>query len=521
MPENIQYKKHVWLILAIAVLGFLVYANALKGGFLWDDELLIIRNPDLKTSDLLSLFTRPLSPYFQAYYRPLQNLSFKLDYRLWHLEPFGFHLTNILIHIFNSLLVYILAYLVSRKKTLAFSAGVLFSVHTLLSEPVNYISSRSDLLVAFFCLLSVIFYLKIKGNFLKSGLFYFSLFSFALALLSKETAVILPLILLAWGLIFERKVLLKVLPYFGVAALYLFVRAVFWLKSGQNTEHLPLIPILLTDINITAIYLRLLILPIGLHKGWLIRPIISAASLSVILPALTILAGAVAWNILYKKDKVFSLGVLWFFIFLLPVLNIFFTLNAPLSEAWAYPASVGIFLAFASIVNRIAQKKRIIAYLIIALLVSFYALLTMNRNKLWAGDPEFFYQDILKYNPYDFTAHFNLGNIYYKKKSYARAEEEYKKTISLAPNLADAHTNLCSIYVLNNSADAAIAEGKIAVRLAPGYFLAHYSLGNAYFLKEEYGQAEEEYKKTLFLMPDFAPAQRRLEAVKQRWSEKK
>ena len=183
----------------IFLLGLLVYMNSLGGGFVYDDYAFIVNNPHIKTlSHPGRFFLLKTATSFSGHsiWRPLRTLSFAFDYHLWGLEPFGYHLTNVLFHIINGVLVYIIILRLGLAWRVALISSCLFLVHPLQTESVSWISSRGDCLFAAFFLLSLYWYMK--------GRIILSYLSFILSLFSKETALSLPLLLLAYDSLFIR-----------------------------------------------------------------------------------------------------------------------------------------------------------------------------------------------------------------------------------------------------------------------------------------------------------------------------
>jgi len=187
-------------ILVVAAFGALFYVNSFGNFFVWNDWTLIIENYLVKDwSNLPEIFTsvfwKPLVGEPFRIYRPLVSLSFMADFSLWVLNPWGYHLTNVTLHVANSILTYFLMRVYVFPAT-ALMASVLFAVHPIHTESVTYISGRGDLLMAFFLLSGVIVFLK-SERYRSWPLYIASLPLFFLALLAKETAVIVPLLLIA------------------------------------------------------------------------------------------------------------------------------------------------------------------------------------------------------------------------------------------------------------------------------------------------------------------------------------
>ncbi|MFH0839261.1 MAG: tetratricopeptide repeat protein [Candidatus Omnitrophota bacterium] len=557
-------KFHLLALLLIATAGFLIYANSLRGGFLWDDRFLVEENLLIRELGRLpEIFMRPLTPHFNTFYRPLANVSFMVDYYFWKLNPFGYHLANIALHIFSALLVYGVVYVLSRERKIALGCGLIFSVHTVLSEPVNYISSRADLLLALFFLLSFFCYIKYRGSEAERKTYYIcSLLSFICSLLSKEMAVILPLILLIYELTLASKretfkrIWFLLLPFLIIVVVYGLLRISLLkfphagLYVPKNTiADIPFIKRFPTALSAIPIYVRLFILPIGLHKGWLIKPVRSIFEMRVVIGVLFIIALFMFATYMYRRSKIVTFSILWFFVLLLPVLNIF-PLNAFLSEGWFYLPSIGCMLCISSLVVRFASSKKLsrnILIIFLVMAVTCYSLLTVRRNNVWAGDAGEFYKDILRYNPYEDRIHnllgnvylgkekfdealgeyakslalnpdnpdiyYNIGNLYYKQNKLSEAEEEFRQAIKLAPRYVQAHNNLGLVYVKQNNLKRAFEEFITSIEISPNHLEAHYNLGNLYFYENKLEDAAGEYKKVLSLDPGYISAVNNLGSV--------
>src|SRR3989338_4613385 len=189
-------------ILLISLIITITFSGSLKNDFAWDDSYLITGNDYIKSwSYVPKVFSTQLyegSGMHSNFYRPLQLLSFMADYSLWKLNPFGYHLTSLLLHIFNSILVYLLAAIVCSSLTPAFITSLLFGIAPCISGITYYIPARSDLLMACFMLLSILLFTKYREK-KKIFLYAVSVIFFIFALLSKEMAVILPILLVIMG----------------------------------------------------------------------------------------------------------------------------------------------------------------------------------------------------------------------------------------------------------------------------------------------------------------------------------
>ena len=226
-------------ILFLLTLNLFVFLPSMKGGFLWDDRYFISENQDILSRGFLKRFlvspfggaegldeNSPLAGPSRQFYRPLTSFSYWLAFKIWGLNPAAFHLTNILLHLLNSILLFVLLLRFGAGRTASFSGALLFSVFPVHFESVSWISGRTDLLSFLFAALSLLFFLGFLEK--KGGLrlIVSSLF-FLAALLAKENVILLPLLLLlvlCWRRRTAKEVLLLLLPFGIVFVIWVILR---------------------------------------------------------------------------------------------------------------------------------------------------------------------------------------------------------------------------------------------------------------------------------------------------------
>ena len=223
-----RHAKYIPSILLIIILGFAVYANSLHGEFIWDDNHLVKNNPHIKSwSHLPKIFTESIGRSATGVksngYRPLQTFSYLINHSISGSNSIrSYHLTNALLHVFVALCIYWLINILFRDRLLSFLTSVFFVVHPIHTEAVAYISGRADSLAVLFMLLSIIFYVK----YLRSDRLILNIcvcLSYVFALLSKESSLILPLLLLLCHYIHEKKIELKRFsPILAITFIYIF-----------------------------------------------------------------------------------------------------------------------------------------------------------------------------------------------------------------------------------------------------------------------------------------------------------
>src|SRR3990167_6766784 len=191
-----MHKQSLLAIIIIALIGILVYFNSLDNSFVWDDKDLIVENPLIKNwTHLGDIFKKDLfyvAPEKSFYYRPIQSLSYVLDYSIYRLKPKGYHIANISIHILNAVLIYFLILAFTKNKIVSFCASAVFVVHPVYTSAVTYISGRGELLVTLFLLASFLLFIRCKNfnNPWQIFLYLLSLICYVCSLLSKESALL-------------------------------------------------------------------------------------------------------------------------------------------------------------------------------------------------------------------------------------------------------------------------------------------------------------------------------------------
>lgn len=497
---SVKYRDHI-IVLILAVVCFLLFSNTLNNDFIFDDYHMIVENQyirDLKGvwrffySDEITSVQIP-----KGMYRPLLMASFSINYLLGNLVSRSYHIINILIHFLNGVLLYIILILFLKNDTFwfALTSALLFVVHPVNTQAVNYISCRSTLLVSIFYLLS--FYLYVKKDTMPPGerlRFYLgSLTMYLCALLTKENAITLPLLLLFYELFIIRKEtkgksifqLSKGLLAFSLLTVgYIVWRTVLFGKPSVLYYHRPFSWNFFTQLKVAVFYLRLFLFPVELCLARHFPISTSFFELKVILSFLILLFLIFISILLSHRYKVVSLGLAWYLITLLPIAFISsFYLVA--SEHHIYLPAIGLFMILAFISHRAFFSKKclkIFKFLLVILwviILSFAAAFSYKRNTLWR-DPILLWKDNIRVSPLSIEAHHNLG-IEYDRKNYTDlAIKEFQETIRLDPKNFKAYYNLGIQYGKKGNFLSAIDEFKKTLVLKPDYPEAHYNLAISY-----------------------------------------
>ena len=529
----------------------MVYTPALRNGFVnWDDNEYVYENSYIRVLNLHTL-SWMLTTFYAGNWHPLTWFSHATDYAIWGLNPFGHHLTNIILHGLNTLLVFLLVtqlMLIAKKipsaslpslmfltftvrsMIVASVTALLFGVHPLHVESVAWVAERKDLLCAFFFLLtlfSYIFFASTADKKTCQAWFTACMVLATAALMAKPMAVTLPLVMLlldiyplkritiSEGTSQNLRVLLEKVPLFLLISILSIFTILAQHAGGafESFERMPLHFRLVNALYSPLFYLAKMLWPIGLVPFYPFSQAIGffdpTYGISGIL-ALSITGGCV-W--LWKRGRILFL-IVWayYLITLLPVVGIVQVGIQAAADRYTYLPSVSIFLvagiAVAQLFAVLVRSKNIIITggVIVVLIFILFGLLTVKQIKIWQ-DSETFWKHIIKSFPGRmYFAHNNLGVLYSKRGLYDKALEEYEKALAINPTYATAHNNLGVLYSMRGLYDKALEEYEKALASNPNFAEAHTNRGNAYFRKGEYDKALEEYEKALASNPSLAGA---------------
>ena len=501
------YKRPAVLGLFVVISSLAVYINSLSGDFIWDDIEQIVDNPVIKdirnipsffTSDLWRLIENPTIGSY--YYRPLFLLSLTLDYSLWNLNPLGYHITNLILHAINSLLIYQIGRRLFLQSAPAFLGAALFAVHPVHTESIAWISGRTDPIAAVFFLLSFYLYILFRDG---KGfmMLIFSLIAYSFSLLSKEIAITLPMLLLAYEFSFKPtpdntiynkiKSMQVIGVYLLISAAYLYLRTTMLGETiGGSSTSPPLDKRVFTSFGIILDYIRIMIFPVNLKVLYDSPLRESFFDWRVIFPLLLLAAVFIATLLIYRKDKKVFFIAVWFFITILPVSNIVPLKPTMMAERYVYIPSIGICLlgGLASYrICRLGSPLSSYSKAFILILFSILSLITFQRNKLWTNETVYFVQSA-KDAPDNAYAHHNLGEAYRKSGHTDKAIAEWQTAVLLYPLHPEANNSLANIALMQGDYPDAVSRYRIALKGRPENSESHYNLAMAL---ERLGKTEE------------------------------
>ncbi len=502
------------IIFLIEGLTVFIYSNSLGNDFVWDDDNFVVRNDIIKSLRNIPLFFTLKEAVAKGtlsdqVYRPFLSLSFGLDYRLWGLNPLGYHSINLILHIFNALLVFWFVLIISGNRHVALLSSLVFASHPIQTEAVSWISGRADVLFLLFYLLALIFYVKyIRDR--KILLYMASLAFFICSVMSKEMAVSLPFLIILFDMYFGKRErpssrAIRYFAYFLILQLYLFVRFSALGAMGQGGYWAgDFYSTMLSMTKGIVYYIRLLLLPMRLCADYMTFPVSRSLTEISVLLSIFLLMSIIAIGVFLKRySRALSFSILWFFVTLLPVTNVI-PMRILIAERFLYLPSIGyaIFLAIILVGAHDYLKKfgrtRIIIFAISLLLIFFYSTKTMDRNREWADDVAF-NEANLKWDPLNPRAQYGLGIEYYKKGDSDKAYRQFKKVVILEPRFILVHEMMAYCYLRMGDIENSIKHLREMLRIDPACSRVYVRLAFVYAHMRDYDRAFIELNKALAL----------------------
>ena len=495
------------LLFLIAGIG-LVFANALAGSFHYDDFHSLVLNPHVRSwENAASFFTDPslfsVDPT-KAMYRPLVLLTYTVNHALGGYSPTGYLFVNLVLHLGCALLVWALARRLGAQPAGALWGAALFGLYPLCTEPVNYVSSRSESLAVLFQL--VAFYCFLTGDSLRRrGIGWLS---FMLALLSKSVAFVLPAVFIAYEVFWRRERIQweRHAPYWALSGIYLSV--IFANRFlGASLANAPrgLYEQLLTQSKALIYYAYIGIFPTHLNVE---HQFYESSSLETgCLFALLALGSLCAVLILRYRGRGFFF-ICWGLLSLAPTLVV--PLNVLVNEhrLYALIAAAGVGLSLEWQGWRSHVKWALCGW------VCVVAMLTQERNQVWE-DERSLWEDSARKSPGMARPQVFLGNALREAGERADAKARYERALQIDPSQRSARTNLANIYLEAARTDSANRPALLAraqmhylrvLEAEPDYREALTNLGSLYMMQGAWEEAEALFSRTIEKHPHYADA---------------
>lgn len=552
-----RFKICISVFLLICLISVAFYPSLGNGFVNWDDDLYVVNNTVIKSAPQEAL-PEILTGYFLGHYQPLTILSYFIEYHFFKLNPFWYHLTNLLFHIFNSLLVFWFIILVSSSLPAAFMVALLFGIHPMHVESVAWISERKDVLYSFFYLASLISYFYyLRKN--KAKYYIILLLLFLASLLSKAMAATLPLALLLIDF-FEgrkdrRKAVIEKIPFFLLSAFFVYIAIKSPVVIGEpaGSAYGVWERFIVASYSV-VFYLAKLFIPVKLsclYPYYGLKSIKFAFIYPIFISALFVMTGL---SLRYTK-KIFF-GVVFFVLLLLPVIQLVPQGETIVADRYTYLSSIGIFYIAAEFLRRIYLKRAAgfhffkisIVILLVAISVIFIYL-TRSRCSVFKNGISL-WSDVLAKYPDSAVAYNNRGVSYFESgqydlahsdfnhvigqgaRYYRRSKKEaffyynlnlsdyynnsgqYGKTIDLLTKAIkedpdhsyEYYNNLSIAYCLSGRKDKAVLILKELIDKNPYFPKAYYNLGLIYKNTGYVSAGVDLFEKTIQVDPGFSDA---------------
>ncbi len=550
--QNFRFQR--WLpIILLTFVPFAIYAYSLGNGFVvWDDDMLVYKNPLVKHLSLYSIWA-VFTSYDPELYIPLTFLSYQIEHVLFGMNAAVFHLSNLLLHIGSSILVYRLLQRWSLTEWVAFAAAFIFAIHPMNSEGVCWVSARKDMLSNFLFLATLLAWESYRSSGNRKR-YRSAIALFALALLAKVSVVLLPVILLLMDWrekrVINRTTVREIVPFVVLSAVFIVI-ALF--GKTENIGSLTPLKTLLLASKAIVFYPVTYFAPFSLSSIYHQATPISLARMEFAVPMLLIgLTTLVTiYGLRWSRAPLFSL--LFFLVMLAPSFANFSKMGGLYfaSDRYIGIAQIGLLYVLAVAWLHLQKSRWHVPVTITTAIVGItvlpaFAFASFERSVLW-GDSETLFRDAMDKNPGSPVIHFNLavveqergkypealalydtaiairsdysaphnnaGVIYREIGDRIKAEEYIRKAIELDPNNLTALINLASILLDRGDADEAIVLLERALADDPYNVPALSKLGAAYGKKEMYKEGLHAFQKAWKLDPVMHEQSKELERI--------
>ena len=535
-----------WVSVVYIVLGAVIYANTLHAPFHFDGKANIVENPHIRITDLTweQLTVVGESPQSN---RPVALLSFALNYYIGQYDVTGYHLVNIVIHIGNATLLYLLIHLTLgirserfpdpscaaslNRHYIAIFAGMMWLVHPLHTQSVTYILQRMNSMAALFSLLTLLCYVKgrnvqrtgvrsTQGHARQVGLWFFGgACSAVLALGSKEMTATLPFFVILYEWYFYQELRWQwVRQHLGwiIGAVVAFILLSYVFLRGGNVvakilktyegREFTIMERMLTELRVVFHYLSLFLYP---HPSRLHLDYDFPLSHSLLQPPTTLLAlGAMmalvglAVVLAAKHERLISFGIVWFLGNLVIESSILgFEL---VYEHRTYLPSMFVSLIVVVLAFRVTKHARVVIGVLSAIVILF-SVWTIQRNVVW-NDEIVFWTHEVHAAPQSPRAHNNLGNLLMNQERSAEAIPHFRDALRVEPDYVPAHYNLAIMLERHGKPVEAIVHYREVVGLDAQHAGAHNNLGNLLDTQGETAEAIAHYRQAIESSPRYAEA---------------
>lgn len=510
--------------LVVAALTIVAFLPVLQNGFVsWDDDRNFVENPHFRGLGLDHLRWM-WTTFHMGHYVPLSWMTLGLDYEVWGMNPAGYHLTSLVLHAANAVVVYALSRrllalsmsgsLVDSSRWLtvgAAFAALVFAVHPLRVESVAWATERRDVLSGFFYLSSLLAYLRWRDSNSRRRTYWIALALFACALLSKATSMSLPAVLLilnvyplrrlgwssGWWSESAKRVYSEIAPFALLAA---STAALSIIALHPPSQLGPAAKLVVSAYSL-VFYLWKTIAPIGLAPLYEMPQHVDPAAMRFVASAAIVaVIAAVAWALSRRRPGVVAAFVA-FFVVTLPMLGV--VQNGPqiAADRYTYHAAPALALLAGAGLLVLLRWAPPIAGGLAAIIVLALAGLTWEQSTIWRNS-ETLWSRVLDVDDESSIAHSAMANILYRQNRVQEAIEHSQRAVAIAPEYPEALNGLGVGLARQGRAADAIEDYRRALAIKPAYDDAETNWGVALAQQGDAAGAIEHYQRALAINPD-------------------
>lgn len=504
----------IWICILIIVTFFL-YFPGLNNEFVnWDDNVYVTGNKLIQNISKENI-TIIFSQSFEGHYHPLTLLSFAADYYFFKNEAFFYHLINILLHLINTLLVFIIIRKLFNYTEIAVITALLFGIHPMHVESVAWITARKDVLFSVFFLLSLLTYINYLKN-QKTGFYLLSLVLFILSVLSKSQAVSLSVTLLAIDYLQKRRlsskrVFTEKLPYlviaifFGIVTIYAQKETGY---SGQDTSLPPFYERIAYACYGFNAYIIKLIAPFNL-SAYYPYPVNDSGNIPYYVHLSVIPVLVFLWLLFYfRKHREVVFAMIFFLINIVLMLKLFPVANFIIADRYTYIPSIGLFIIIGILFRKTSNLLRLwrrTFQLIFVIYFAFMGFLTFQRVEIWQNSMTLL-DDILEKHPGVVTALNSRGDVKAETGDLKGALSDFTRAITQDPLSSRSYRNRALVKYRLNDFKGSVVDYNTAIRISPDDAISYFNRGLAKEGLNDMKGAYADYSQSIKIDPLFARA---------------
>jgi tetratricopeptide (TPR) repeat protein len=515
LPVKKKTDRSALVMLAgILIFTCLLYLPSLRGEFLNYDDTENVVNNVLIHHISLDMLRQCFSRAILYMYTPLTYISYAFDYHVLGPDPFIFKLTNLLLHLLNSALLFFLARRLFKNNAPAALLSLLFAVHPMNADSVSWISARSNLLSVMFFIVSLLLYIQYLKE--KRILFFILIaISYLFSLLSKTAGIMLPLVLLLIDYLTRRnitaRVILEKIPLFIIGIAFGLVTIYFRSDTGnpQSVMEYNLFDRFLMFFHSIAGYLVRSVLPVNLSPIYA-YPVKNGDFLPMLFYIAPLLLAGMIFLVsrmkILKREMIF--GLLFFLV------NVVITQAVMLEDGfmanrYGYLPCIGLFFIIAAVFDHVRQgpkRRKTVTVVSLSMLLVAFSVMTWQRSQVWKTTLSLF-SDAVKHSPGSAFAFNNLGIALYTANDMEGAISDYNQAIRLFPRYSGAYYNRGMVWYALQEFDKARADYDKAIELNPGFATCYTARGILEMDVMQNGElALSDYNKAISLNPFMAQA---------------